>query len=91
MLLVPLEDLLPVWVYSNASTRVGSSRVCQGLTHTAVTPLDLVKCRRQVDSKMYKGNFEAWGTIGRAEGMRGIFTGWSPTFFGYSVCLSKEV
>lgn len=55
-----------------------------GLTHTAVTPLDLVKCRRQVDSKMYKGNFEAWGKIGRAEGIRGIFTGWSPTFFGYS-------
>ena len=57
----------------------------QGVTHTAVTPLDLVKCRRQVDSKMYKGNFEAWGKIGRAEGLRGIFTGWSPTFFGYSV------
>ncbi|KAL9035376.1 MAG: hypothetical protein Q9214_006610 [Letrouitia sp. 1 TL-2023] len=55
-----------------------------GLTHTAVTPLDLVKCRRQVDSKMYKGNFEAWGKIGRAEGIRGVFTGWSPTFFGYS-------
>ncbi|MCJ1361308.1 hypothetical protein MMC16_000406 [Acarospora aff. strigata] len=55
-----------------------------GLTHTAVTPLDLVKCRRQVDSKMYKGNFEAWGKIGRAEGLRGVFTGWSPTFFGYS-------
>ena len=50
-----------------------------------MTPLDLVKCRRQVDSKMYKGNFEAWGKIGRAEGIRGIFTGWSPTFFGYSV------
>ncbi|ODH25626.1 hypothetical protein ACO22_05197 [Paracoccidioides brasiliensis] len=56
----------------------------QGLTHTMVTPLDLVKCRRQVDAKMYKGNFEAWGKIGRAEGIRGIFTGWSPTFFGYS-------
>ncbi|KAM0804062.1 putative mitochondrial phosphate carrier protein [Usnea florida] len=55
-----------------------------GLTHTAVTPLDLVKCRRQVDSKLYKGNFEAWGKIGRAEGIRGIFTGWGPTFFGYS-------
>ena len=50
-----------------------------------MTPLDLVKCRRQVDSKMYKGNFEAWGKIGRAEGLRGVFTGWSPTFFGYSV------
>ncbi|KAI9695625.1 MAG: hypothetical protein M1820_008472 [Bogoriella megaspora] len=51
----------------------------------AVTPLDLVKCRRQVDAKMYKGNFEAWGKISRAEGIRGVFTGWSPTFFGYSV------
>ena len=57
----------------------------QGTTHTAVTPLDLVKCRRQVDPLMYKGNFEAWGKIGRAEGVRGIFTGWSPTFVGYSV------
>lgn len=57
----------------------------QGLTHTAMTPLDLVKCRRQVDPKMYHGTFEAWGKIGRAEGFRGVLTGWSPTFLGYSV------
>lgn len=50
--------------------------------------MDLVKCRRQVDSKLYRGNFEAWGKIGRAEGFRGIYTGWSPTLFGYSVCLN---
>lgn len=50
-----------------------------------MTPLDLVKCRRQVDPKRYKGNMEAWRLIGRAEGFRGIMTGWSPTFFGYSV------
>ncbi|KAI9806856.1 MAG: hypothetical protein M1833_002513 [Piccolia ochrophora] len=56
----------------------------KGVTHTAVTPLDLVKCRRQVDSKMYKGNFEAWGKISRAEGFRGIYTGWGPTAWGYS-------
>ncbi|KAK2781139.1 hypothetical protein FQN52_001786 [Onygenales sp. PD_12] len=66
-----------------ASCTFGGLLAC-GLTHTAVTPLDLVKCRRQVDPKMYKGNFEAWGKIGRAEGVRGVFTGWSPTFFGYS-------
>lgn len=66
-----------------AACTFGGLLAC-GLTHTAVTPLDLVKCRRQVDSKMYRGNFEAWGKIGRAEGFRGIFTGWSPTFFGYS-------
>jgi len=33
---------------------------------------------------MYSGNFQAWGKIARAEGFRGIYTGWSPTFFGYS-------
>ncbi|MCJ1283772.1 hypothetical protein MMC26_003103 [Xylographa opegraphella] len=53
-----------------AACTLGGLLAC-GVTHTAVTPLDLVKCRRQVDSKMYKGNFEAWGKIGRAEGFRG--------------------
>ncbi|KAI0147563.1 mitochondrial phosphate carrier protein [Xylariaceae sp. FL1272] len=66
-----------------AAATFGGLMAC-GLTHTAVTPLDLVKCRRQVDSKLYKGNFQAWGLIYRAEGIRGIFTGWGPTFFGYS-------
>ncbi|KAI1082994.1 mitochondrial carrier domain-containing protein [Whalleya microplaca] len=66
-----------------AACTFGGLLAC-GLTHTAVTPLDLVKCRRQVDSKLYKGNFQAWGLIYRAEGIRGIFTGWSPTLFGYS-------
>ncbi|KAM7208110.1 Mitochondrial carrier domain containing protein [Naviculisporaceae sp. PSN 640] len=66
-----------------AACTFGGLLAC-GLTHTAVTPLDLVKTRRQVDSKLYKGNFQAWGHIFRSEGVRGIFTGWSPTFFGYS-------
>ncbi len=56
----------------------------QGITHASVTPLDLVKVRRQVDSKLYTGNFQAWGHIYRTEGLRGIFTGWGPTFLGYS-------
>ena len=90
MLLALSEVLLPVWVLPKGRIGAHSSRVNQGLTHTAVTPLDLVKCRRQVDSKLYKGNFEAWGKIGRAEGIRGIFTGWGPTFFGYSVCFPNE-
>lgn len=56
-----------------------------GLTHWAVTPLDLVKVRRQVDSKLYKGNFDGWRKIIGAEGTAGIFTGGGPTFVGYSV------
>ncbi|KHN93853.1 mitochondrial phosphate carrier protein 2 [Metarhizium album ARSEF 1941] len=66
-----------------AACTVGGLMAC-GLTHTAVTPLDLVKTRRQVDSKLYTGNFQAWGNIYRAQGLRGIMTGWSPTLFGYS-------
>lgn len=49
-----------------------------------MTPLDLVKTRRQVDSKLYTSNFQAWSKIYRGEGLRGILTGWSPTFLGYS-------
>lgn len=66
-----------------AACTIGGMMAC-GLTHAAVTPLDLVKTRRQVDSKLYKSNFQAWGRIYRGEGIRGIFTGWSPTLFGYS-------
>lgn len=32
---------------------LGGAMSC-GLTHTAITPLDLVKCRIQVDPKKYK-------------------------------------
>lgn len=56
----------------------------QGPTHTAVTPLDLVKCRRQVDPKIYSSNISAWRSIFAKEGLRGVFFGWSPTFIGYS-------
>ncbi|KAL4876070.1 mitochondrial carrier domain-containing protein [Aspergillus karnatakaensis] len=58
--------------------------VACGPTHTSVTPLDLVKCRRQVDPKIYTSNISAWRSIISKEGFRGIFFGWSPTFVGYS-------
>jgi len=67
-----------------ATCTFGGLMAC-GLTHWGVTPLDLVKCRRQVDSKLYKGNLDGWRTIIRQEGFSGVYTGGSPTFFGYSV------
>ncbi|KAE8148655.1 mitochondrial carrier domain-containing protein [Aspergillus avenaceus] len=66
-----------------AACTFGGLLAC-GLTHTAVTPLDLIKCRRQVDPNLYKSNLEAFRKIRVAEGFRGVFTGWGPTFFGYS-------
>jgi solute carrier family 25 (mitochondrial phosphate transporter), member 3 len=55
-----------------------------GPTHTLVTPLDLVKTRRQVSPGIYKSNIQGWTSIFRNEGIRGVFFGWSPTFVGYS-------
>ncbi|KAL6716902.1 Cu/Pi carrier [Lecanora helva] len=46
--------------------------------------LHQVKCRRQVDPKIYSSNLSAWRTIYAKEGLRGVFFGWSPTFIGYS-------
>ncbi|ROT35289.1 mitochondrial phosphate carrier protein [Sodiomyces alkalinus F11] len=66
-----------------AACTFGGLLAC-GLTHTWVTPLDLVKTRRQVDSTLYTSNVQAWSKIYRAEGVRGIFTGWGPTALGYS-------
>ncbi|KUL87812.1 hypothetical protein ZTR_03228 [Talaromyces verruculosus] len=65
------------------SCALGGIIAC-GPTHTAVTPLDLVKCRRQVDPNIYKSNLSAWRSIFAKEGIRGVFFGWSPTFVGYS-------
>uniref|UniRef100_A0A8C9UKB9 Solute carrier family 25 member 3 n=1 Tax=Spermophilus dauricus TaxID=99837 RepID=A0A8C9UKB9_SPEDA len=56
-----------------------------GLTHMAIVPLDLVKCRMQVDPDKYKGIFSGFGVTVREEGMRGLARGWAPTFIGYSL------
>ncbi|GME34870.1 Mitochondrial substrate/solute carrier [Neofusicoccum parvum] len=66
-----------------AACTIGGVIAC-GPTHTAVTPLDLVKCRRQVDPKIYTSNTQAWRQIFAKEGLRGVFFGWAPTFVGYS-------
>lgn len=84
-----IDQVLPsskIEMYSGkyfAACGLGGIVAC-GPTHTAITPLDLVKCRRQVDATLYKSNVSAWRSIYRAEGVRGVFFGWSPTAIGYS-------
>ncbi|KAK6928586.1 Mitochondrial substrate/solute carrier [Dillenia turbinata] len=55
-----------------------------GLTHTAVTPLDLVKCNMQIDPAKYKSISSGFGVLLKEQGMRGFFRGWVPTLLGYS-------
>nr|XP_043637794.1 mitochondrial phosphate carrier protein 3, mitochondrial-like [Erigeron canadensis] len=55
-----------------------------GLTHMAVTPLDLVKCNMQINPGKYKGIKSGFGILLREQGMKGFFRGWVPTLYGYS-------
>jgi solute carrier family 25 phosphate transporter 3 len=55
-----------------------------GLTHTMVTPLDMVKCRLQVDKEKYKNLRNGFKMVIQEGGSKKLFLGWAPTAFGYS-------
>lgn len=55
-----------------------------GLTHTAVTPLDVAKCNMQANPAEYKGLVQSITKIMGEEGAAAIWKGWLPTLFGYS-------
>ncbi|KAL1456700.1 hypothetical protein WDU94_001408 [Cyamophila willieti] len=55
-----------------------------GSTHTLITPLDLVKCRLQVDGAKYKNLIHGFKVTMAEDGTKGLVRGWAPTFFGYS-------
>lgn len=62
---------------------VGGALAC-GLTHTFVVPLDIVKCRAQVDPKEYPSLGAGIRKTLAAEGGAGLTIGWLPTLIGYS-------
>jgi len=64
---------------------IGGVLAC-GLTHAAVTPLDITKCRTQAFSKTGewpKGLLTGLGKLYAEEGFRGMRIGWVPTLVGY--------
>jgi len=63
---------------------VGGVLSC-GLTHLAVTPLDVAKCNMQVDPSKYKGLIGSVKTIAAEEGVAALLKGWLPTLIGYSL------
>lgn len=56
-----------------------------GLTHLAVTPLDVVKCNMQTNPVKYPSIPSGFGTVWRESGLSGITRGWVPTLIGYSM------
>ncbi|KAG5180191.1 mitochondrial carrier domain-containing protein [Tribonema minus] len=55
-----------------------------GLTHTAVTPLDVAKCNMQANPGEYKSLVQSIKKIMSEEGGNAIWKGWGPTAIGYS-------
>ena len=60
---------------------IGGALGC-GLTHTAIVPLDVAKCKRQIDPKFSTGMLDGISKV-RASGQTTL--GWSPTLVGYSL------
>jgi len=63
---------------------VGGAASC-GITHTAVVPLDLVKCRMQVDSAKYPSLGTGFKVTLAEGGTKALARGWAPTLIGYSM------
>lgn len=52
------------------------------MTHTLVTPLDVVKCNMQANPGRFTNVFSGFSGIAREEGMAALLKGWVPTALG---------
>lgn len=95
-----VKDLKPAKMVASANTEkdsceFGSTQyfllcglggiISCGTTHTMVVPLDLVKCRLQVDPAKYKSVLTGFKITLAEDGIKGLSKGWAPTFIGYSM------
>ncbi|RDY03612.1 Mitochondrial phosphate carrier protein 3, mitochondrial, partial [Mucuna pruriens] len=83
MILSPKERIRLFSPAYYAACSAGGVFSC-GLTHMAVTPLDLVKCNMQIDPVKYKNITSGFGILLKEQGAKGFFRGWVPTLLGYS-------
>jgi len=67
-----------------AKCAVGGAISC-GLTHTMIVPLDLVKCRMQVDKVKYPNLGTGFKVTIADGGMKALGRGWAPTAIGYTM------
>jgi len=85
----------PVKLYSKeffGLCGIGGILSC-GITHTLMTPLDLVKCNTQANPKEFPGTIVGFRKIysgeavkyGYGSGFPGLAKGWGPTAWGYSI------
>ncbi|KAJ1719770.1 Cu/Pi carrier [Coemansia erecta] len=63
---------------------IGGILAC-GTTHFGMTPIDMLKCRMQVDPKAYRGIFDGIRKVAGSKGLHGLYLGGTATFIGYSL------
>jgi len=78
--------LVPNFTSKDYSTFFLAGALCCTITHGAMTPIDVVKTRIQIDPALKRDNLFSGGRkIIAAEGTRGLLTGFGPTAVGYLV------
>eukprot|EP01062_Namystynia_karyoxenos_P025966 TRINITY_DN2032_c0_g2_i1.p1 TRINITY_DN2032_c0_g2~~TRINITY_DN2032_c0_g2_i1.p1 ORF type:complete len:344 (+),score=152.70 TRINITY_DN2032_c0_g2_i1:86-1033(+) len=79
----PKSSLRPLDFYAKCS--FGGILSC-GLTHAAVCPLDLHKCRAQANPTAWPRSLpQGWAKIYAETGAGGFFVGFTPTLIGYGI------
>ncbi|KAK6127781.1 hypothetical protein DH2020_038490 [Rehmannia glutinosa] len=80
----PKESRIEMFSPAYFAASAAGGLVSCGVTHTAVTPLDVVKCNMQIDPAKYKSVSSGFGILLKEQGIKGFFKGWAPTLLGYS-------
>ena len=62
-----------------------SGSICASGVHLALTPLDVVKTKVQIDPDRYPKILASFQSVWKEEGPSTFFTGWLPTFCGYFI------
>lgn len=82
--IVPGSPLTPNFNAKDYSIFFLAGALCCTLSHGAMTPIDVVKTRIQIDPALKgKSMITAGRSIVAAEGTRGLLTGFAPTAVGY--------
>ncbi|KAF8578061.1 mitochondrial carrier [Ramaria rubella] len=83
---VSTTSLVPQFTFRNYSQFFIAGALCATITHGAMTPVDVVKTRIQIDPALARHSMLAAGRkIVAAEGSRGLLTGFGPTAVGYLI------
>jgi solute carrier family 25 phosphate transporter 3 len=60
---------------------VGGALAC-GITHLAIVPLDVMKCKKQIDAKFCSSLVDG---LKKVKNSGNLTLGWIPTVLGYSM------